>query len=115
MPLLDFKCAKGHIFERMIPLARFGFAQRCECGAAAEQIHLKAPAFNSREISADRAAYMQHNVTFTGGTKEITHRPNEQALQCQCDGCRGHRKRARVTAVAEPMRRNKRVAKEVRV
>lgn len=37
MPLYGFSCGEGHRFERMVPLARFHEAQRCECGAVAER------------------------------------------------------------------------------
>ena len=33
MPLYDFRCEKGHRFERMVPLARFAEVQKCDCGA----------------------------------------------------------------------------------
>lgn len=73
------------------------------------------PVYAGQTASLERDQYFEHNITYTGGTPEIQHRPNEQDLQCQCDGCRGHRRRASVTEVAEPMRRNRRVAKEVRL
>lgn len=115
MPLYDFQCEKGHSFERHLPLAQFDYAQRCECGALATMFLPRAPGFNASVMAADREAYMQHNVTFTGGTAEVQHRPNERDLQCQCGDCKRHRRRAGVTGTAEPMRRNRRVAKEVRV
>jgi putative FmdB family regulatory protein len=114
MPLYDYQCANGHRFERMVPLAQFDFAQLCECGAGAKQIFPKFPGMNLSSAEVERAAYMEHNITFTGGSKEVQHKPNEHAQQCQCDGCRGHRRRANVTGTAEPLRTNKRVAKEVR-
>jgi putative FmdB family regulatory protein len=114
MPRYDYQCEGGHVFERDVPLSQFDFAQKCECGAKADQVFLVAPGFNASEMQTDRENYMKHNITFTGGTKEIQHKPNEHALQCACDGCRGHRRRAGVTSTAEPMRRNRRVAKEVR-
>ncbi|HZU30975.1 MAG TPA: hypothetical protein VFB79_07670 [Candidatus Angelobacter sp.] len=92
-------------------------ARKCvdeKCTAPAFMIVNEMPAMHLAIPKADSEAYTQHNITFTGGTKEIQHSPNEHALQCQCEGCRGHRKRAGMTGVAEPMRRNKRVAKEVR-
>lgn len=117
MPRYEYQCEgpEHHVFERDVPLAQFDYAQRCECGSVAKQILTAAPGFNSSELAADREAYMKHNITFTGGHREIQHKPNEQGLQCQCDACRGHRRRAKVTGVAEPIRRNRRVAKEVRV
>ena len=41
MPLYDFRCEKGHRFERAVPLARFAEVQKCDCGAV-----------GSRQISA---------------------------------------------------------------
>ena len=67
---------------------------------------------------ADRAAYFEHNKTYTSDLTPgalIGFKPNEHMQQCQCDKCRGHRKRAYRTETAEPLRRNKRVAKEVRI
>jgi hypothetical protein len=114
MPRYDYQCDKGHVFERDVPLAQFDFAQRCECGEAAKQFLPYPPGYNGREMQTDLENYMKHNITFTGGTSEIQHKPNEHALQCGCDGCRGHRRRASVTGTAEPARANRRVAKEVR-
>lgn len=116
MPRYDYQCKEGHVFERDVPLAQFDFAQRCNapCRKPAKQIFLKFPGTNLSSAEMERAAYMEHNITFTGGSSEVRHQPNEHSLQCQCDGCRGHRKRATVTGTAEPARANKRVAKEVR-
>ena len=113
--LFDFRCRAGHVFKAEGEYSQFDMARKCACGEAAFMIVREMPKYNGSTINADRAAYMKHNVTFTGGTKEIQHKPNEQALQCQCDGCRGHRRRASVTEVAEPARANRRVRKEVRV
>lgn len=114
MPRYDYQCEGGHVFERDVPLVQFDYAQRCECGQPAKQIYIKPPAGMSKSAEKEAADYMQHNITFTGGTAELQHKPNPHDMQCQCDGCRGHRRRANVTGTAEPARANKRVAKEVR-
>lgn len=46
MPLYDYGCRDGHLFERVIPLAEFAASRhlRCECGATAERIIVRAPA-----------------------------------------------------------------------
>lgn len=33
MPLYDFKCERGHTFERQVKLANFEDIQTCDCGA----------------------------------------------------------------------------------
>lgn len=38
MPLYDFKCADGHKFERMVPLADFDDSQHCACGTIATRV-----------------------------------------------------------------------------
>ncbi len=38
MPMYDFECAGGHRFERLVPLARFGDRQECECGEVAQRL-----------------------------------------------------------------------------
>lgn len=42
MPLYEFGCTNGHIFDRFLPLARYAEAQTCECGAASTK-RLTAP------------------------------------------------------------------------
>lgn len=37
MPLYDFRCGNGHVFERMVPLARFAEPQICDCGEDAKR------------------------------------------------------------------------------
>ena len=113
-----FRCRADHAFKAEGKYSEFDRARRCVhqgCEEPAYMIVEGMPGFNASTMAADRENYFKHNITFTGGTSEIQHKPNEQALQCQCDGCIGHRKRAKVTEVAEPMRANRRVAKEMRV
>lgn len=38
MPVYDFRCEGGHVFERMVPLSRFDDAQACDCGAGAKRM-----------------------------------------------------------------------------
>jgi hypothetical protein len=117
MAKFRFRCGEGHVFKSEGNYSQFDIARPClarGCESPAFMIVESMAPFNGATIQADRDAYMSHNITFTGGDSEVQHRPNEHALQCACDSCIGHRKRASVTETAEPMRRNKRVAKEVR-
>lgn len=43
MPLHDHLCSDGHLFERFIALADLPVKQRCDCGAEAERVFLRAP------------------------------------------------------------------------
>lgn len=45
MPLYDFKCEKGHIFERQVKLADFEETQHCDCHAPAIRL-ISAPRFS---------------------------------------------------------------------
>lgn len=38
MPLYAYRCAEGHAFDRMLPLARYAEPQACDCGAAARKV-----------------------------------------------------------------------------
>lgn len=38
MPLYDFRCSEGHVFERMVPLAEFDVLQNCSCNAPAKRL-----------------------------------------------------------------------------
>lgn len=49
MPLYDFLCADGHLFERVVKLAHFDDPQHCECGAGAKR-QLSAPRIRSDHI-----------------------------------------------------------------
>lgn len=117
MQRFQFRCGAGHVFEAEGKYSQFDMARKCVCLGCPESAFMlvsqMAP-YNGRTIAVEREAYMQHNITYTGGDAEVQHRPNEHSLQCQCDGCCGHRRRASVTETAEPMRANRRVAKEVR-
>ena len=54
MPLHDWKCEKGHIFERFIARDDLGVPQFCECGAPAGRVFLKFPmAFVQADIHYD--------------------------------------------------------------
>lgn len=117
MAQFKFMCRAGHIFHAEGNYSEFDKVRPClarECKESAFMLVESMPNFNGATMDADRKAYMEHNITFTGGSSIVQHTPNEHALQCGCDGCIGHRKRARVTGTAEPLRRNRRVAKEVR-
>lgn len=49
MPLYDFLCADGHLFERHVKLADFEAQQACECGADARR-QVSAPRIRSDYI-----------------------------------------------------------------
>ena len=54
MPLHDWKCEQGHVFERFIDRDSLGTPQFCECGAAAGRVFLKFPmTFIAPEIRYD--------------------------------------------------------------
>lgn len=38
MPLYDYRCAEGHLFERFVSLADFTSVQACECGAVSQRL-----------------------------------------------------------------------------
>src|SRR5690242_9672309 len=111
MPLYDFQCERGHRFERVVPVEQFDFAQRCAnegCPAPARQVWAKFPGMltpDSASVSDDRAAYREHNITHTGvsqsGYASIGYSPNSHSMQCQCEKCCRHRKRAVVTETAD--------------
>ena len=44
MPLYDFRCSKGHRFERFVPLEKFEEVQECVCNAPAQRL-ISAPMF----------------------------------------------------------------------
>lgn len=49
MPLYDFKCEKGHRFERFVKLENFTEAQHCACGQSAERV-ISAPMFTVENV-----------------------------------------------------------------
>ena len=51
MPMYQFRCTAGHVFDRLVPLAQFDEPQSCSCGAAASR-QIVAPA-----IRTDYAGY----------------------------------------------------------
>jgi putative FmdB family regulatory protein len=55
LPLYDFKCGAGHHFDRLVKLADFDVAQRCECGEGAERL-VSAPRILSDIIEPCRGA-----------------------------------------------------------
>lgn len=40
MPMYDYRCALGHRFERMLPLASYREPQECACGAPSRRLIL---------------------------------------------------------------------------
>lgn len=77
MPLYDFACDGGHRFERFVPLAQFGEAQTCACGAGALRL-VSAPMVVSDCIAPrmgadgrlhDSLASYRHSLTPEGNKK----------------------------------------------
>lgn len=108
MPLYEYQCARGHRFERQVPLAQFDYAQPCpQCGLPGEQILTRAPGtvgvFSDRGVAlAEERVYREHNVTRHIEGEAVTADPNPPSLQCTCGDCGSHRRRAGITATAEP-------------
>lgn len=116
MQRFQFRCGAGHVFEAEGKYSQFDMARKCVCLGCPESAFMlvsQMAGMMLSQIATDEWSYVNHNITFTGGTSEVQHKPNEQSMQCQCEQCCGHRKRSPVTGVAEPIRRNRRVAKEV--
>lgn len=101
MPLYDYTCDAGHVFERMAAISDFDKAVLCKCGRPAARVVLRAPGMNFGHGVAK--VYHEHNITHrherAGG---VTALPNSPADQCGCGDCSQHRRRASVTDVAEP-------------
>lgn len=38
MPLHDYQCDEGHVFERAVPLVALSQTQRCDCGEVARRL-----------------------------------------------------------------------------
>lgn len=55
MPIYDFRCGKGHLFERFVALSEFAKPQSCECGASSQRV-ISAPAVHSDAIEPVRGA-----------------------------------------------------------
>lgn len=55
MPVYDFNCSDGHVFERVVPLAEFDLQQFCECGSEAFRM-VSAPAVKSDYLTPTRGA-----------------------------------------------------------
>lgn len=104
MPRYDYQCENGHVFERDVPLSQFDYAQKCDCGAMAKQIWLTAPGMFATDggiVAREREIYAQHNVTHEGGGETVSYKPNSHSMQCGCEVCSRHRKRALVTETAD--------------
>lgn len=95
MPLHDYRCEGGHLFERFVPLVLLGDAQACACGADARRL-VSAPMVVSDSIEPirgadgkmhDSRASYQHSLTPEGnakgeryfelGTDELKHKTYE--------------------------------------
>lgn len=120
--LFTFRCGAGHHFQAEGEYSQFDMAKPCAVSRC------KQPAFmlvtemgpmhtpGGASASADRETYFAHNVTFTGTSADgtVTQHPNSHSLQCGCEKCCRHRKRASVTEVADAAGRNS-AGKEVRI
>jgi len=60
----------------------------------------------SKVSEHDEREYREHNVTrkATKPNGDLIREPVSHSMQCQCDSCRAHRKRASITGVADPNR-----------
>lgn len=92
MPLYEFKCGEGHLFEAMLPMSATTRERPCpQCNAVAKRL-VSSPAFNNgnRSIvnaieSAERSAYEPEVVHSLPGanTKRptpVSHDPRHKAL-----------------------------------
>jgi len=43
MPVYEYRCGVGHVFERVLPVASYLEPQRCDCGQAGQKVILHAP------------------------------------------------------------------------
>lgn len=76
MPMYQFRCTDGHVFDRLVPLSQFDLPQFCSCGAAA-----------SREIVAPaiRTDYPSYTCPVSGKWIEgrAAHRENLARTGCR--------------------------------
>jgi putative FmdB family regulatory protein len=107
MPMYDYQCGTcDTTFEAFVSVSRFKRSRRCPaCAGRAQRIILTAPSLGLGLASRDRLEYAQHNVTYTGesrdGDQVIGFSPNSHEDQCHCEGCNRHRRRASVTETAD--------------
>lgn len=104
MILYQYKCANGHSFERMARLSDFDKAVPCPICSKSAAREVTAPGLAVRTMADDARIYGEHNITHRGTNADgsVTSLPNSPADQCGCGNCASHRRRASVTAVAEP-------------
>lgn len=43
MPVYEYRCGEGHIFERVLPVSDYLSPQFCECGESGQKVILHAP------------------------------------------------------------------------
>lgn len=43
MPVYEYRCARGHEFERILPVSDYQMPQVCDCGQAGQKVILHAP------------------------------------------------------------------------
>lgn len=107
MPMYDYQCRACETrIEGFAPVSRFNHSRKCPaCGGRAERVTVTPPSLGLGLAARDRLAYAQHNITFTGesrdGDQSIGFSPNSHEDQCQCEGCKRHRRRSLVTETAD--------------
>ena len=102
MPMYQFRCTAGHVFDRFVRLAQFDKPQSCSCGAAASRqivapaIHTDYPGYTcpvSGKWIEGRAAHRENlartgcRVLEPGETSALTSRQqsSEAALEAALD------------------------------
>lgn len=43
MPVYEYRCGAGHVFERILPVAQYLLPQSCDCGQAGQKVILHPP------------------------------------------------------------------------
>lgn len=75
MPLYDFRCSSGHLFERFVALTDFNQQQFCSCGSEAARL-ISAPMF-----SVDQTEY---SCPITGERISSKHQHEENLKRHDC-------------------------------
>lgn len=75
MPIYEFKCEEGHLFDRYLPLAEYKSPQVCECGKAAIKL-----------ISRPNIApiFVPYQSPITGEMIETKHARTEDLKKSNC-------------------------------
>jgi len=43
MPIYEYRCGEGHVFERILPVEQYLSTQHCQCGEVGQKVILHAP------------------------------------------------------------------------